>query len=389
MSASKYASLTKSLVLTSLLSFLFITGCDVQMSDGKKDKDEKDKKEVVVPVRTTKVVRGPIMAFYPTTTTLEPEFEASVVAKVGGIVEKYYVEEGDFVKAGQPLVQIETDRLKLELARSNSNLKKMKSELDRTSAIYKKKLVSSETYERLKFEYESQKANYDLSQLELTFATVKAPIDGVISKRHVKVGNMIGQNAAVYHITDFDPLHAVIYVPEKELNKIAVNQVAYVHVDAKADKVFEGFVKRISPVVDANSGTFKVTVEVADKENHLKPGMFGRLQIIYDQRENSILIDKKAIITEDNQFWVFVVRDGRAYKQIIKPGYTNEQHFEVLEGLKDGDVVVNMGQNSLKNDSKIDVIDENGKSKSKPEEKPEEKQEEKQESETESDSGDQ
>lgn len=354
-------TITKYTRLVLLVSGLFMITALTACGHEEENKDEEEKEKVAIPVRTTEVIRGDIKAYYPTTTTLESEFEASVVAKVGGVVEKFYVEEGDVVTAGQPLVQIETDRLKLELARSASDLNKMKNELDRTESIYKKKLVSSETYERLKFEYDSKRAQYELSKLELNFATVEAPIDGVISKRYVKVGNMINTNEAVYHITDFDPLHAVIYVPEKELNKIALNQVAQVRVDARTDKVFNGFVKRISPIVDANSGTFKVTIEVSDKGGMLKPGMFGRLLIIYDERNDTVLVDKKAVLTEDNSFWVFVVRDDKAYKQAVKPGYVNEDHFEILEGLESGDIVVNMGQNSLKDDSLIEVIEGPGK----------------------------
>lgn len=348
----------KLLLATVFLSLL--TACGGQ-PDAKNKKDKEDKEEVAIPVRTTEVIRGDISAFYPSTTTLESEQEAAVISKVGGVVEKFFVEEGEKVKAGDPLLQIETDRLKLELNRSESNLKKMKNELDRTSALYERKLVSSDTYEKLKFEYESLQASYELSKLELTFATVEAPIDGVVSKRYIKVGNMVNTNQPVYQITDFDPLHAVVYVPEKELNKIRLNQVARVQVDARSDTTFEGFVKRISPIVDADSGTFKVTIEVNDDQEMLKPGMFGRLVIVYDERQDAVLVDKKAVLSEDKATWVFVAKDGRAERRNIKPGYVNDTHIEVLDGLMDGEVVVNMGQNSLKNNSLIDIIDGPGK----------------------------
>ena len=174
--------------------------------------------------------------------------------------------------------------------------------------------------------------------------------------RHVKVGKMIATNEAVYHITDFDPLHAVIYVPEKELYKIQLNQIANISVDARADHVFQGFVKRISPIVDAKSGTFKVTVEVSDPEHNLKPGMFGRLQIIYDTHESTLLIDKKALLSEDTQSSVFVVREGRAYKQLVETGYIDDKKIEILSGLKADDVIVTTGQNSLKDDSLIEIL---------------------------------
>ncbi|MCP3675131.1 MAG: efflux RND transporter periplasmic adaptor subunit [Gammaproteobacteria bacterium] len=348
--------------LTIFALSIFISACDGGPVDNNSDidgeSDKEKKEEIAIPVETGTVTTGSITAFYPSTTTLEAEQEASVVAKVGGIVEKYFVEEGDTVTAGQPLVQLETDRLKLELSRSEANLNKLKNDLNRTIAVYKKRLVSSEQYEKLKFEYDSQVAEYELSKLELTFATVEAPIDGVISIRHVKVGNMISTNEAVYHITDFDPLHAIVYVPEKELYKIQTEQVVIIQVDAHRDHQYQGFVKRISPVVDADSGTFKVTVEVSDPEHNLKPGMFGRLQIIHNTHDNALLIDKKALLTEDTQSSLFVVRDGRAFKQLVKTGYVNNKQIEILSGISIDDVIVTTGQNSLKNDSLIEFIEQ-------------------------------
>ena len=349
-------TISKTLNILTILGLAFtLSACD------KKDKNdtEKEKEEIAIPVETALVSTDSITAFYPSTTSLESEQDASVVAKVGGIVEKYFVEEGDRVKAGQVLAQLETERLKLELSRSEANLNKLKNDLKRTASIYKKNLVSSESFEKLQFEYDSQKADYELARLELTFATVKAPIDGVISKRYVKVGNMIAVNEAVYHITDFDPLHAIIYVPEKELYKIKNNQLVLLQVDARTTNSYQGFVKRISPIVDADSGTFKVTIEISDPNGELKPGMFGRLQIIYDTHEDAILVDKKALITEDSQSSVFIVRDGRAYKQLVKTGFINNNKVEILSGIKMDDVIVTTGQNSLKDDSLIEILNTN------------------------------
>ena len=343
-------------VLVLVLS-IFVSSCD-DFPGSKTSDEDKSEEEIAIPVKTGLVSTGSITAFYPSTTTLEAEQEASVVAKVGGIVEKYFVEEGDLVKAGQPLVQLETDRLRLELSRSEANLNKLKNDLNRTKAIYKKQLVSSESFEKLKFEYDSQLADYELSKLELTFATVKAPIDGVISMRYVKVGNMVSVNEPVYHITDFDPLHAVIYIPEKELYKIRHDQLALIKVDARTNHVYQGIIKRISPIVDANSGTFKVTIEVSDPGQNLKPGMFGRLQIIHDTHETALLIAKKALLTEDTKSAVFVIRDGRAFKQLVKTGYVNDKNIEILSGLKEGDVIVTTGQNSLKDDSLVEILEQ-------------------------------
>ncbi|NKN80700.1 efflux RND transporter periplasmic adaptor subunit, partial [Weissella cibaria] len=147
--------------------------------------------------------------------------------------------------------------------------------------------------------------------LQLANATITAPIDGVVSQRMVKQGNMVRINDPIFKITDFDPLHAVLHVPESEMQKLEINQPAWIRVDAQKGKVFSGWVKRISPIVDAGSGTFKVTVEVSDPEKQLKPGMFGRIGIVYADHKDTLLIDKSALIADTEVPSVFVIREGR------------------------------------------------------------------------------
>lgn len=338
----------------SALLLLAACGGNKQSADGKDGKEAKQ--EVAVPVEVAEVAKGSISAVYANTTSLEAEDEATVVAKFSEIVTEIYVEEGDYVEKGQVLAQLNTDKLELELKRSEANLRRLKAELERNKRIYEKKMVSSDVYERLKFDYEAQKAAYDLSKLELKYATITAPIEGVVSQRMVKVGNMVRINDPLFKVTDFDPLHAVLHVPESELQKLKVDQAAWVQVDAQKGTLFKGHVKRISPVVDSASGTFKVTVEVKDPEKKLKPGMFGRVGIVYANHEDTLLVDKNALIADSEIPAVFVVKDGQAIKQHVTTGFENERQIEVINGLLLGDRVVVAGQNSLKNESKVEVL---------------------------------
>ena len=101
---------------------------------------------------------------------------------------------------------------------------------------------------------------------------------------------------------------------------------------------------------------FKVTIEVNDPSKHLKPGMFGRIQIIYDVHENTLLIPKEVVLAEDAESAVFVVRDSTAYRQLVKTGFTNATHIEIVEGVCLSDTVVTTGQGSLKDSVKVEVI---------------------------------
>jgi membrane fusion protein (multidrug efflux system) len=319
-------------------------------------KAEEKKAEPAVPVEVSEVTVGNIDAVYSTTTALEAENEATVVAKSAEIITKILVEEGDVVEAGQVLAQLNTDKLSLELKRSEVELARMKADLQRNKKIFDKNMISSDAFERMKFDYQAQLAAYDIAKLQLEYATIRAPIAGVVAERSVKVGNMVSVNQAMFKVVDFDPLHAVVYVPERELTHLKQGQLAVVNVDAQQQALFDGKVKRISPIIDSATGTFKVTVEIANKNNQLKPGMFGRVGVVYARHENTLMINKEALLADEQQPTVFKLVDDKAVKTTIEVGFEREGKIEVTAGLAKTDYVVTAGQNSLKNDSKVEVL---------------------------------
>ena len=340
-----------------ILCAIYLIGCS--NAESKPSENEEAEEEVIpsVPVEAAYVTKGDISAFFTGTASLEAEEEASVATKTSGVVTKIYVEEGDYVKAGQALVKLDGERLALELARTEVSLNKLKREYERNEDLYGKKLISVEEYERVKSEYETQKAAYDLAKLELDYTTVRAPISGIISQRFIKVGNTLQVNEPTFLISDFDPLLAIMYVPERELGKLKDNQTALLSADALQGTVFNGKIKRISPIVDATTGTFKVTIEVQDDSRVLKPGMFGRVQIIYDTHTNTQLVPKEAIIEEDDRVSLFVVQDTIAVRVNIDKGYTDAEHVEILSGVIEGDQIITAGQGSLRDSSRVEVIE--------------------------------
>jgi membrane fusion protein (multidrug efflux system) len=331
-----------------------LTGC----GDGsaKADDKAKEKEEASIPVETARARTGAIDAAYRGTATLEAEDEATVMAKQGGVIEQVLVEEGERVKAGQVLARLETERLRLEVARAKATLDQLEQDFRRNESVFERKLVSREVYERAKFELEGARAAYDLARLALEEAEIKAPFDGVISLRHIKVGNTIQPGSPAFRVTRMDQLEAQIFVPERDIHKLAAKQPATLVVDAWPDKRFAGQILRVNPVVDAATGTVKVTVAMAPEQPELRPGMFGRVEIVYDRRSDALLVPKDAVLTEDAQHSVFVVADGRARRRPIRVGYSDADHYEVIDGLAAGEELVVTGQTSLRDDSKVEVV---------------------------------
>jgi membrane fusion protein (multidrug efflux system) len=347
-------TLTNWVVLGSLFCLSITAGsCGVE-SQSKNVNDEDSTS--AIPVEIAKATNGDISAYYSSTATLEAENEATVVSKVRGMVTEINVEEGDFVNADEVLAQLEDEQLELEAQRAKATMDRLQNELTRKEELFNKNLISAQEFENAKYEYQAQKSEYELAQLKIKNSKIRSSISGIISDRLIKVGNMINTDQEVFEITDFDPILAVLKVPEHEMAKIRKGQQALLEADAIKNETFEGKVLRVSPTVDPQTGTFEVTVYIRDESKQLKPGMFGRVRIVYDTHQNALMIPKNAVIEEDGLSSVYVIKNNLAYRRNINTGYSNGENIEVLDGLAPSDTVVTIGQSSLQDSAFVDIV---------------------------------
>lgn len=310
----------------------------------------------VIPVEAVRVLRGTIEAAYRGTATLEAENEATVLAKQAGVIEQVLVEEGDSVREGQLLAQLETDRLRYEMARTRADMERLEQDFIRNKSVYQRNLVSREAYERAQFEWQAAQAAFDLARLAVDEAQIRAPFSGVISLRHIKRGNQVQQGAEAFRITQLDRLRASIHVPERDIHKLKPDHPVTLTTDSLPDQLFRGRVGLISPVVDASSGTVKVTVWIDAQQVALRPGMFVRAEIVYDRREQVLLVPRDAVLIEDAGKAVYVVVDGKAQRRQLRLGHADAQFSEVIEGLADGELVVVTGQANLRDDASLSIV---------------------------------
>lgn len=341
-------------VLGSLFCVSIVTSSCSTESQSKNVSDEDSTS--AIPVEIAKATNGEISAYYSSTATLEAEDEATVVSKVRGMVTEINVEEGNFVNADEVLAQLEDEQLELEAKRAKATMDRLKNELIRKEELFNKNLISAQEFENAKYEYQAQKSEYELAQLKIKNSKIRAPIKGVISDRLIKVGNMINTDQEVFEITDFDPILAVLKVPEHEMSKIEKGQQALLQVDAIKNETFEGKVLRVSPTVNPETGTFEVTVSIRDESKQLRPGMFGRVRIVYDTHNDALMIPKNAVIQEDGMNSVYVIKNSMAYRRNVKTGYSNGNNIEVLEGLAPSDTVVTIGQSSLQDSALVEIV---------------------------------
>jgi len=332
------------------LTCVFLLGACDRMDD----KDEEESQPI--PVETSLPVRGDVVAVFSGTAPIEAFAEADVIAKVAGEVRQVLVEEGDDVKKGQILARLDGDRLRLELNESQARLRKLQRDFERNKNLKEKSLISEGDFEKIQYELEALQASYNLASLELDYTQVRAPISGVVSERFIKLGNTITMGEPVFRVTSIEPLVAYLFVPEREYRKISPGQPVRIDIDALDGEQVPTTVTRVSPSIDAATGTFKVTIEILDPERRIKPGMFARISIVYDKHENVLQVPRSAIVDEMSTTSVFVVEDDVAVRRLVQTGLAANSLVEITSGLDDKDHVITVGQVGLKPGAKVTVI---------------------------------
>lgn len=351
---NRLLAIAQAALLTAVI-LLLLAACNSNASNGNSAEEEEE--ITAIPVEAAEVHLGNVTAAYEGTTTLEPDEQATVVAKTTGVALSFSVEEGDFVEKGTVLAQLEQDRYQLELQRAAAELNRLQKEYDRNSSLFKRDLVSTDEYDRTRYELDSQTAAHALAKLNLDYTTIRAPITGYVSERMVKVGNLITEHQPVFRIDSFDPLLAVLHVPEREIGILRRNQEVTLRLDAYPGEIFTGEVIRISPVIDVQTGTFRVTAKVHDPNSRLKSGLFGRVNVVYETRDQVPVVSRDAVISEDGINHVFVVgEDSKVVRREIALGFGDDHVVQVINGLEIGEQVVTSGKGSLREGSEVEVI---------------------------------
>jgi membrane fusion protein (multidrug efflux system) len=319
-----------------------------------KSKDEKKGPEAV-PVEVAQASRRAVAASYTGTAPLEARGEAQVIAKVSGVALNVLVEEGQQVRAGQTLVRLDAARAALQAAQSAAQLRKLEANYERSRQLAEQKLLSANDIDQIRFDLENARAVNKAANLELIYANVTAPISGVIASRSIKTGNFVQINTPIMRIVDVSRLEAVLNVPERELATLKAGLPVQLAVDALPGKTFIGKVDRVAPVVDSGSGTFRV-ICAFEGGGVLQPGMFGRVKIDYDQRADALVVPRVALLEDEGDPAVFVIRGDKSARAPVKLGYLDGEWAEVRSGLKEGDQVVTAGKTALRDGTVVQVI---------------------------------
>ncbi len=343
--------MSKTTALLFAISLITLSGCGVGQADDA-DLSASDT-SAPLPVEVSLPIRDDIFATYHATANLRSDVDAPVLTRAAGEVLEILVEEGDQIAEGQALAKLDGKRLRLQLRQAKANLDMKKSEYERMRDLHKRSLISTASFEDLRFDVEALSASYDLMKLNSGYTTIRAPFAGVISVRNIKIGQQLRINSEAFRVTDGSELIAHLKIPQSELVRFAAGQSIRLSVDAVPETTFKAIIDRISPTIDVQTGTFRATAFIDNRHGHLAPGMFARFSVAYEKHEDVMLIPTLALIREDNISVVYVVDNGEAVRRIIETGIETDGMVEVISGLAFDEKIVTLGQTSLRNGSRV------------------------------------
>lgn len=323
-----------------------------------------------IPVAALPLFRGRIESVLRFSTNLEAENVVDVLAEAERHVTNLLVEEGDTVRAGQTMLLLEDEAQRTALKRVESQLERSRLEYERQRRLFEQDLISEQAYNQARYDMEQLELALEDAERELGYATVTAPISGVVTERIVNVGDHVETHAKLFEIVDFDSIVARVFVPERQLAGLFVGQPARVLAQSLAGSR-DAAIERISPVVDPQSGTVKVTLSIPrvsiprDRgipgNQGLLPGMYVEVDLVAAALEDTLLAPKRALVYDQEQVFVFRVAqddDGpRAERLLVRVLIESEDVVHLEGDLTDGERLIVAGQAGLKDGARIRLLD--------------------------------
>jgi len=343
-----------------VLSVFSLTACQ---------KEKKVEPERLVNVRVWPAEIKKVQPYLETTGTLKADEEVMVSSEVDGLIKKIHVEEGMPVSARTLLVEInETDyqldwkRSEAAFKQSQASLTNAQAEYKRKNALYQEELITKQQFDDIstrvtlaEAELERAKATLSISREKHVRTKIYSPLIGAVKEKKVSVGDYVRNGTPLLQLIKIDPLKLSFTISEKDVAGLKIGQEVTFTVDAFPGKQFKGKVNLLYPNVEERTRTLQAEAMVPNGNHVLKPGYFARIQIFTQAARESVVVPITALLYDGPTIRVFVVGGNKAQERIIKTGNKYGEYVEILEGLKEKEQVVVVGQNNLSEGVKVNV----------------------------------
>ncbi len=289
--------------------------------------------------------------------SLRSDESTLISAEITGRVAQINFREGQPVKRGDLLVQLDDEVAQAEFAQAQANLALAQSRYDRSNRLQTAGFVSAEAREDAQNQLKLQQAALKLSQAKLDKTRILAPFDGVIGLRSASVGDYVTPGQSIAPLEAVSTLKVDFRLPERHVADVALNQRLELQVDARAGDLFDGVVYAISPLIEEGGRSVLVRAQVDNTDGLLRPGMFARVHLITEEVE-VLVVPEAAISPSGQSHFVYRLQDGKAERVAVQMGERRAGLVEIAQGLEAGDQVVVAGLQRIRNGLPITSLGE-------------------------------
>jgi RND family efflux transporter MFP subunit len=278
--------------------------------------------------------------------TFEPNRTNLIGSEGQGKIISLNVQEGQFINQGAILLQLDNDMLQYQLENLDVSIESQTNDLDRLTILAKSEAVPAVQLEKARLALKSSQIQRKQVLKQLSGNVLKAPFSGVITKKLVDLGSVVGMGTPVFEITDISQLKLTVSVPERDIQNFVLNQQVSVDVDVLPGKSFSGKVSLIGIQAD-KMHNFKVQVLVANTNKELRSGMFATTRLVSSNSVTVLSVPRKALVGSTKNPAVYIIKDGKAALTYFTAGTSDGDFIEVINGLTKDDRIILKGQVNL------------------------------------------
>lgn len=308
-----------------------------------------------VEVRVISVSPRPLVVTTTAVGTIEPENRVVVAAQEEGLVTALLVREGDRVQRGDVLAQLDDRQLAAQLAEAQARLVEAEGQWRRARTLTQEGLITEADGDAARAAYEVAQARVEALRTRLSFTRITAPVEGVVTVRHVELGDLVGSRAPVVELAAG---RRVLRVPVSELDvvKLKPGDACTVTVDALTQRAFSARIARIFPAADRASRQVTVEVMLEEAAPDIRPGFLARAELVVERLAAAIVVPEPVVLRgSEYPTFVYVVEEGTARVRPVCVGLRRDGGAQILSGLSDGERVVIEGSSFLRDGTPVQV----------------------------------
>ena len=276
--------------------------------------------------------------------------------EVSGRIETIRFRDGETVRRGAVLVELDSAVERAELQQARASLTLAESNFRRTQDLFGRKFVSQSSLDDARAKLEVARAGLALAQARLARMQIRAPFDGVVGIRSVSPGDFVQDGDALINLEDIATLKLDFRLPELYLDRVRPGQALELSSDVLPGEVHSATVEAIDPLVDAQGRAVRLRASLVNPDMRLRPGVFARVRLILAERAEVPVVPEAALVpAPGNTQFVYRVEDGKVQRVSVTTGQRRDAMVEVVDGLAPGAVVVTAGQLKLRDGAAVKV----------------------------------